>query len=472
MSWRRIGSSLGVLAFAFFLSEPAAAQSPQALARPNILLIMLDDLGTELSIYGHPLVSSPSFERLAARALRFDGAYVQATICNPSRTSLLTGLRPDSTGILTNKVFFREFVPEAITLPRLFRQNGYVTASVGKIFHGVDKGWQDPEAWDRVVVPEGPTLLGRGGKNHAIQKKGKTMATWRAAPGGDEDQKDGQHARDAILLLESIANRSSPFFLAVGLSKPHEPYVAPKRYFDLYRLREIEPPVVPEVRSPLLPLALPSPKQVVFDRLKLKKKQKAIRAYYAATSFADAQLGRILDALDRLSLWRNTVVVVVSDHGFHLGEHGWWGKRTVFEESARVPLLVYKPGMRASGESARGLVEVVDIYPTLAELGGLEAEGPLDGTSFVRLLNRPGRAGKAGAYTQVQQGKNSGRSVRTRRWRYTEWNGGDRGVELYDHSVDPGEYLNLAELPEFDGVVRELKILLEDGFGSASWFDS
>lgn len=441
---------------------PPSPSAAAPLEGPNVLLITIDDLRPELSIYGSPAVSSPSFERLSARALQFDRAYAQGTNCNPSRTSLLLGLRPHTTGVGTNRVFFRDAVPDAITLPQFFRQNGYTTASVGRVFHGAqNKGWQDPPSWDRVLVPEGVTPLGRRGKGRTIRAGDEVIARWRAAKGGDDDQPDGQIASQAVRLLEELG-AGGPFFAAIGFNRPHTPYVAPERYFELYRLKSIRPPRPSEFEGSILAVALP--KKPFFARLTVRQRRELIRGYLASTSFVDAQLGRILDAVDRLSLWSDTVIVVTSDHGYHLGEHGHWGKRTLFEHSARVPLLIHAPSMKTGGRTSSRTVELLDLYPTLSDLAGLEPRAPLEGRSLVPLLNRPGRSWKPAAYTELVRDDVIGRSVRTGRWRYTKWGDGSAGVELYDHRIDPDEHLNLALVPEFEDVIRRLDDLLEEGF--------
>ena len=422
----------------------------------NVLFIAVDDLNHSLGCYGHSIVKSPNIDQLASRGVCFDRAYCQFTVCNPSRTSLLTGLRPDTTGVLNNTTPFRSKLPDVITLPQLFRNHGYFTARVGKIFHGrVDT--DDPKAWDVTSDPKA-TRRGQKGQGRNLTGGRVRWCRWLAAEGGDEDQPDGQVAAEAIRLLEQ--HRQGPFFLAVGFHKPHDPFIAPKRYFDLYPLERLKPLREPADRSEELGQAIGSSWKAEFDRFTDRERREFMRAYYAGISFMDTQLGKIMAAMDRLGLWQNTTVVFFGDHGYQLGEHGWWNKNTLFEPSTRAPLIVVTPEIKNKGAHCSGIVEFVDIYPTLADLHGFAPPDNLAGTSLKPLLNDPNLPGKKTAFTQVQRGRIAGRSVRTERWRYTEWDEGRQGVELYDHDNDPGEYTNLAQDPQHARTVAKLKKLL------------
>lgn len=449
----RCGASALALVVVIILAEWNS--SPAADDPPHVLFVMVDDLRNDLGCYGHPLVKSPQIDRLAARGMRFDRAYCQVTFCNPSRTSLLTGLRPDATGIFDNRTHFRKLLPDVVTLPQLFRENGYTTVRMGKIFHGAE-AMEDPKAWDRAVYPKA-TAAGRLGEGRNLTEGRVRWCRWLAAEGSDEDQSDGQIAREAVAFLKQ--EHEKPFFLGVGFHKPHDPFHAPKEYFVPYPFDKLQLWRDPVDRRPDLPLALGGWKQE-FARFTDREGREFMRAYYACTTFMDSQLGKVLTALEEQGLANNTVIVFLSDHGYHLGERGWWNKSTLFELSCRAPLIVYAPGMKAAGRQCLQPVEFVDIYPTLVELCHLQRPHKLAGCSLVPLLSDPKAPWKEAAYTQVRRGKAMGRTVRTDRWRYTEWDEGRLGRELYDHHADPGEYHNLADDPKHaDTVARMAKLL-------------
>lgn len=441
------------------LALPALSQAQEK--RMNVLFILSDDLNTRLGSYGDPVVRSPNLDRLAKKGVRFDRAYCQFPLCNPSRASLMTGRRPDTTRVYENATNFRAHLPDVATLPQLFRTAGYFTARVGKIFHygvptqiGTD-GMDDPASWERVVNPRGRDKDDEDKIFTLTPGRFGGTLSWLAAEGTDDEQTDAIGARAAITLLEE--KRDRPFFLAVGFYRPHTPYVAPKKYFDGYPLEKIALPSRSRegAPGPAFGSALP-----VQETMTDAQRREAIQAYYASTTFMDAQVGKLLDALDRLKLAENTLVVFSSDHGYHLGERGLWQKQSLFEESARVPLLVYHPGARGNGQASARTVELVDLYPTLADLCGLAAPGA-EGKSLRPLLDDPKAAWEKPALTQVRRGGRNtpifmGRSVRTERWRYTEWDGGKRGAELCDHDADPREWNNLAADPRFADTKKDL----------------
>jgi iduronate 2-sulfatase len=456
-------------------SSPAAVRK-----RPNVLFIVADDLNTALSSYGHPVVQSPNIDRLASRGVRFDRAYTQYPLCSPSRASLLTGLRPSTTRVFDLATHFRSTVPEAVTLPQLFRKHGYFTARVGKIFHqGVPggigtSGPDDPASWDHVVNPRGRDRDDAALVTNVTPTRGAGIGlSFLEARGTDEEQTDGKVATEAIRLLE--AHRHLPFFLAVGFYQPHSPWVAPRKYFDMYRRAKVEVARFPADDRADIPLpatwlnperlwaTLPmaDPPNFGLEEAELRR---SLVGYYAATTFMDAQVGRVLAALDRLGLTGNTVVVFLGDHGFHLGEHGLWTKRSLFEESARAPLVIAAPGLGRG--VVRDVVEFVDILPTLADLAELSPPPGLEGRSLEPLLADPSQPGKGTAFTEVRRPGFFGHSVRTKRWRYTEWDYGDKGIELYDHDNDPHEFRNLAREAHLAARIGELRSLLR-----ANWPD-
>ncbi|WP_309710303.1 sulfatase [Armatimonas sp.] len=437
----------------------------------NVLFIAVDDLNNELGCYGSKRVKSPNIDKLAQRGMRFDRAYTSFPLCSPSRTSLLTGLRPDTTKVYDLVTHFRSTIPDVVTLPQLFKNNGYTAARVGKLYHyGVPgqigtSGLDDTTSWDEVVNPRGrdkdeeDKVIRLHNKNNP--GLGATLSYW-AADGTDEEQTDGIGATEAIKLLTKYKSGGKPFFLGVGFYRPHTPYVAPKKYFDMYPPEKLTPePPRPDDR-----LTVPAPAFRVTPAnygISLDDQKKALQAYFASISFMDAQVGRVLAALERLGLEKNTVVVLWGDHGYLLGQHdGQWQKQSLFEESARVPMIVAAPNQKAKGKGCERVVETVDLYPTLLELAGLKPAGALHGKSLVPLLNNPKATHKTAALTQTQRPPKEGGmgySVCTNRWRYTEWGTGQ--AELYNHIADPKEHKNLANDPAQAKIVVEMKALLE-----------
>jgi uncharacterized sulfatase len=450
---------------------PAAAQSP-APRRPNVLLIMSDDLNNDLGTYAHPVVKTPNIDRLAQRGVRFDRAYNQFPLCNPSRASLLTGLRPDTVRIYELVTQFRQNKPDAVSLPQLFQKNGYVAARVGKIYHyGVPgqigtPGLDDPPSWNVTVNPRGVDKDEEPLLTNYTPNRGPGLGSalaFHASSARDEEHTDGKVASETIALLE--ANQARPFFIAAGFYRPHCPYIAPQRYFDMYPLDRIQvPKVTPDALAQY-------PEAAFFTRppnwgLTEQQEREVIRAYYASITFMDANVGRVLDALDRLKLADNTIVVFMSDHGYNLGEHGQWMKQMLFEESARSPLIVAGPGVRVKGKGSPRVVEYLDLYPTIAELAGLTPPREIEGRSLTPLLKDPNAAWNHPALTQVRRGTQAGGffmgySVRTERWRYSEWDDGKRGTELYDEKDDPREMRNLAKDPKYANTVGEMRALLQ-----------
>ncbi len=443
-------------------------------AKPNVLFLISDDLNNDIGCYGDPLVKTPNIDRLAARGVRFERAYCQFPLCGPSRNSMLTGLYPNSTGIFANSQIFRQTIPSHVCLPQAFRLDGYFAARIGKLYHyNVPKsigtnGHDDPGSWELELNPAGCDRLIEEPDIFSLTPGsfGGTLS-WYASPRPDEQHTDGMLAEDARWVLERAARRRNrPFFLAVGFYRPHTPYVAPKPYFSHYALDQM--PIVQgfeEDQQDIPAPGLASYKKEQ-DQLTDKLRREAIQAYYASTSFMDAQVGKVLDALDELGLAENTIVVFTSDHGYHLGEHGLWQKQSLFEESARVPLIFAGPGISATGQVAPTPVGHVDLYPTLAELCQVAPSDNLQGQSLVPMLKNPREQGRGWALTQVRRNRNQGRffgySLRTPRWRYTEWDGGQQGRELYDHQNDPRELTNLASLGEHQEVMAQLSRQLRE----------
>lgn len=459
--------------------ESGAATRPAFGERPNVLFISTDDLNIDLGCYGRPWARTPNLDRLAEQGVRFDLTYCQYPLCNPSRVSMLTGLRPDTTRVYDLATNFRTTVPDAVTLPQLFRQNGYYTARVGKIFHyGVPRqigtpGMDDPISWDFTFNPLGRDkieedrlhILTRGTGTNTI---GFAMA-WLSMDGTDEEQTDGIGVAQTVRLLEEVARERRPFFIGMGFYRPHTPFVATHRWFDAHPLESVKLHTRPADDLDDVPdIALHiRPPDYGLDEGGLRD---CMRGYRAAVSCLDAQVGILLDTLDRLGLAENTIVVFFSDNGFLLGQHGQWQKQLLFDESARVPLIIRVPGMGGKGPCLRP-VELLDVYPTLVELCRLPAPPQqLEGRSLVPFLRDPATPSDRPAFSQVtrnvgrgeQRRRIMGYSVRTQRWRYTEWGpDGRRGRELYDHETDPGEFRNLAEDPAHRETVEQLRGLLQ-----------
>lgn len=449
--------------------------APAVAERPNVLFMVSDDLNTQFATFGNPRVPTPHLDRLARRGVRFLRAYCQVPLGNPSRSSILSGLRPDSCRVLDNATRLRDAIPNLVTLPQLFRQHGYRTLRVGKVFHaavpgqiGAD-GLDDPLSWDEVFNPRGCDKGEAAGVINLTPRHdpGSSLA-YLASRGSDAEQTDGLVASQAIELLRANADR--PFFLAVGFYRPHVPCIAPAPRFRTIPLGSIRiPELLPGDRpaKPRLALTSPLPHEgVAPDDL-----GPFIQAYEASITLVDHQVGRLLVELDRLELAARTIVVFCSDHGFHLGEHGCWQKETLYEPAVRVPLLVAAPDIASAGQTTQALVELVDLYPTLADLAGLTGPAGLEGISLRPLLEQPARGWKRAAFSQLARGQPPdralGRALRTERFRYIEWDDARAGVELYDHNRDPSENVNRADDPELAEIRTQLRQMLTAGWRAA-----
>ncbi|MBL7222312.1 MAG: sulfatase [Candidatus Brocadiae bacterium] len=450
-----------------------------------MLLICVDDLRPELGCYGHPQVLSPHIDKLAARGLLFERAYVQQAVCAPSRAVLLTGTRPDTTRIYGLSTPVRKAMPKVLTLPQHFKDHGYTTVSLGKIYHHRSDdnalGWSVPE-WH----PEGP-WVGRGYRSDAaIAAVKKNDATTRGRKGigpatDDADVPDDGY-RDGVIADKAIAElrrlKGKPFFMALGFMKPHLPFNSPKRYWDLYQRDAIALPSFrqPPKDAPALALTNWGEMRQYTDipqsgKLTDAKTRQLIHGYRACVSYMDAQVGRVLGELERLGLADDTIVLLWGDHGWKLGEYGSWCKHTNMELDTRSPIICHVPGQKNAGAKSTALVETVDIYPSLCEAAGLPLPKHLEGTSFVPLLDAPDRPWKRAAFSQYPRGKIMGYTLRSGRWRYTEWI--DRKTkkvtarELYDHGASPVARANLAAAPEHKATVAALSQMLADGWQKA-----
>ena len=497
------------LAALWLLVEPARSVSaPAALTSrpPNVLFIAVDDLNTRLGCYGDPIVKTPNLNRLASWGVRFDRAYCQFPVCNPSRVSLLLGRYPTTTETV-DFAWPALLGPDWVTLPEHLRKAGYQVRLLGKIYHydkDLMKRWFAEEPPGDEYPPDwsaGAKWVGKSQEVHAqmltdltryepyrtlappTSASAKMLRTWANVfgPVPDAEEKDAEtkpkayewtadvkNAKQAVGLLERWAGSDKPFFLGVGFYKPHVPLQAPKRFFDLYDPEKIPLPEdfapTPTADDAVPRYALRNNLDLFFEeRVTERRAREAIAAYYACTTFMDEQLGRVLDALERSGLRENTIIVLWGDHGWHLGEKGMWAKGTLFEPSAHAPLLIVDLRQKTAGQACARTVEFVDIYPTLVGLCGTKQPPGLEGRSLVPLLQNPKQEWDHPAFTLVAREDWLGRSVRTEQWSYTEWDEGRRGGELYDLRADPHERKNLAHDPAQAGTVSKLGKLLHEG---------
>lgn len=465
------------------------AQEPRQ--RPNVLFIAVDDLRPELNCYGRSHMVTPNLDRLAAEGTMFTHAYCQQAVCSPSRTSLLTGLRPDSTQVYDLETHFRNTVPEVTTLPQHFGANGYLVTGIGKIFHGGlndDRSWSEPylriDGGRGYVEEDNIDYIRKITEAHRAQptKSGRFRPYSRPYEAGDVPDNaytDGRMTEIAESTLDRLSAQDRPFFLAVGFLKPHLPFNCPKRYWELYDRESISLADNPFAPAGAPPVALHTSGELRAYRdvpagsaaIPEDLARTLIHGYRACVSYTDACIGRLLRRLDSLGRDRDTLVIVWGDHGWHLGDHGLWCKHTNFEHATRVPMLLRVPGAATAGTPCHALTEFVDIYPSLCELAGLPLPPHLEGSSFAPLVAAPGRPWKRAAFSQYPRGAGiMGYSMRTERHRYTEWirkGGALEAVELYDYQTDPQENANLAVQPEFAPLAARLGAMLHEGWRAA-----
>jgi iduronate 2-sulfatase len=435
-----------------------------------VLFIASDDLNHHMGCYGNRVVATPHLDALAARGLRFDRAYCQFPLCSPSRSSIMTGLSPDANGVHNLTTHFREKNPDVVTLGQLFQRNGYFSARVGKIYHYGNpgqigtSGLDDPPTWQKFINPKGVDKSEEDKLNVLTPGRGiGSSLTWYASPAPDEAHTDGLVAAETIALLE--AYQRQPFFLGAGFYRPHCPFIAPAKYFDAVK-REAIPDVPWDPAS-----AEMAPPWAYFTNppnwnLSVAQQREARHAYYASIAFMDAQVGKVLTALRRLGIEETTTVVFWSDHGYQLGEHGQWMKQTLFETSARTPLIMAGAGIKARGKSCPQVVELLDLYPTLADIHELSGTPRhLHGVSLRPLLAKPERRWDRPAITQTRRGPQqkqvNGYGIRTRTHRYNMWNNGEEGEELYEYGDGYLETRNLAKEPSHQNLRAQLKQRLQ-----------
>ncbi len=487
--------------------------------RPNILFIAVDDLRPEFGAYGADYIKSPNLDRLAREGMTFRRAYCQQAVCSPTRSSLLTGTRPDTTKVWDLVTHFRDALPNVVTLPQHFKEHGYFVQGMGKIYHG---SLDDPRSWtvpwatplaDTYALPENVQLNARRygldpddapgarkAKAKGQAKAKKAAATdpdatpaqknirgpaYEGADVADNTFQDGKVAELALTTLRGMSQKKEPFFLAVGFIKPHLPFIAPKKYWDLYDPAQIK--LAPNSFRPK-----DAPDYAILDGGELRNyhgipdghvpddlARQLKHGYYAAISYMDAQVGKVLAELDRLDLRKNTIVILWGDHGWKLGEHDAWCKHSNCENDTNTALLLSVPGMKQRGVQTQGIVEFVDIYPTLAELAGLPLPSHLEGISFKPLLDDPTRRWKSAAFSQYPRtaGKSAlgalmGYAMCTERYRFVVWVARDDhrkvdAIELYDHQTDPQENTNIAKIPANAALVAQLMAQWRQGWQGA-----
>jgi uncharacterized sulfatase len=450
----------------------ALAASAQPKPRRNVLFIASDDLNHSFSTYGHPLVRTPNLDSIARRGVRFDHSYCQFALCSPSRSSVMTGLAPDTTHVYDLQRHFRESLPNVVTLGQAFQKDDYFVARVGKIFHYGNpgqigtNGLDDEPTWNQRINPSGvdhtkeePMVT-----NYTPGRGLGSAIAFYASPAKDEEHTDGMVAAETIRLMEQ--HRGKPWFLGAGFYKPHCPYIAPSKYFDMLPLDQVKLVPFEEWEMTI------APRWAYFTNpanwgMTEKQRLEAMRAYYATILFMDAQVGKLLDALKRTGQEENTTILFWSDHGYGLGEHGQWMKQTVFEYASRAPMMMCGAGVSSRGKTCGRTVEFLDMYPTLADLCGLkDVPSNLHGRSLKPLLDNPRAAWDRPAVTQIERPRQGsaavrGYSIRTERYRYSMWDNGKEGEELYDYSGDPRELKNLATSGDHAHTKQGLRSRLE-----------
>jgi iduronate 2-sulfatase len=490
----RVLALLNLITLLTCTTSASADDRPNPAKRLNVLFFAVDDLRTEFGAYGDKYIHSPNLDRIAARGIVFNRAYCQQAVCSPTRSSLLTGTRPDTTKVWDLETHFRVALPDVVTLPQHFKNNGYFVQGMGKLYHG---GFDDPQSWSTpwtdgktkggtYALEENRKVVESRTEAAAKLKRGQRAASkgvaFESADVPDDRYHDGATALLAVAALQELATKDQPFWLGVGFSRPHLPFVAPKKYWDLY-----DPATIELAPNPYRPKGAPEyaiqpggelhnyhgvPKGDIPDDFARTLKH----GYYASISYMDAQVGKVLDELERLGLADNTVIVLWGDHGWKLGEHNAWCKHSNCENDANAPLLMAVPGLKTAGRRTDALAEFVDIYPTLAEACGLPLPAHLEGTSLLPVLRDPGASVKTAAFSQypraVDRKQLMGYSMRTDRYRFTRWV--DRNdhtqlaaVELYDHQADPQENTNIADDPANAKLVEELTKQWEAGWRGA-----
>ena len=462
--------SFTICFFVLFGCNNEKDQTDKTEEKFNVLFIIADDLNCAIGALGDTMAQTPNIDRLASNGFLFENAHNQYPLCGPSRASFMTGMYSEQTQITGNNIFLRNSVPDVITIGQRFRQNGYQSVRIGKIFHYDNpsaigtSGNDDIHSWDQTINPYGRDKLDEYQINTLSPRRFGGTLSWLSCDGEDTEQTDGIGTTNAIEQLDQFSKNKTNFFLAVGFFRPHTPFVAPHKYFNLFDQNTM---IIPKTSDEYL-TTLPKP---AAKSIRAKKNQlnlndslaKEIKeAYYATVSFVDAQVGRILDHLDRTGLAQNTIVVFTSDHGYHLGEHGHWQKQTLFDNATRVPLIFTYPGIQKKGVKCEAPVELIDVYPTIMDLVSIDVPKHVVGKSLKPIIDNEIESVRSSALTRWKNGY----SIKTKRYRFTEWKfDGKLGHELYDHKYDKEELDNLAlsqnYKPIFDSLQRMLRTRIE-----------
>tara|TARA_B110000037_G_scaffold222740_1_gene299223 strand:- start:310 stop:1929 length:1620 start_codon:yes stop_codon:yes gene_type:complete len=450
----RFNSLLFILIILFLTSYKSQIEIPDLTSdltnnKLNVLFIIADDLNCDIGVYGNKIVKTPNIDQLIKNGTLFQNAHCQYPLCGPSRASFMTGMYTNQTKMTKNNIFLRNTVPDVITIGQRFRQQGYQSVRIGKIFHYDNPGTigtsgiDDVYSWDQTINPYGRDKIEEYKINTLSPRRYGGTLSWMSSDGQDEEQTDGIGASEAIKKLENFSKTGDNFFLAVGFFRPHTPFVAPKKYFDLYNKDDIKiPKSSPEY---LKTIPLPAAKSVRAKKNQINLEEdlaKEIKlAYYATISFVDAQVGRIINTLKQTGLDKNTIVVFTSDHGYHMGEHGHWQKQTLFDNATKVPLIINVPGSDYNSNISNSPVELIDIFPTLMDLTGIITPSHVVGKSLKPIIENESSWVRNNALTRWRNGY----SLKTERFRLTKWEiNGDFQYELYDHKSDIDELNNLA----------------------------
>ena len=462
-----------IIIICFLVSNIINANSENNPKKLNVLFIIADDLNCDIGVYGNSDVFTPNIDKLASQGVLFENAHVQYPLCGPSRVSLMTGLYPDQTKSKELRLYVRQTIPDVITLGQRFIMEKYNSIRVGKVYHYHNprdigtSGHDDHFTWDQTVNPYGRDKIEEYKLNKVKENFDGATLSWLESEGSDNEQTDGIGADETIEFLDKFSKSKENFFLAFGLYRPHIPFVAPKKYFDLYEKDNMTVPsngdeFLKTISSPAAKSLRARKEQINLDNSTIKTVKEA---YYSTTSFVDAQIGRVLDKLKETGLDKNTIVVFTSDHGYHLGEKGHWQKQSLYDRATRVPLIISGPGILSNKRIKNSPVELVDLYKTLMDLTGISTPEFVQGHSLKNILTSNSKPIRKSALSELRIYSDGslaqGYSIKTDRYRLTRWlHKDERYLELYDHKYDFNENKNLVYEDNYSRVRDSLDIIL------------